>query len=108
MDVGKCEYLVQRWLVGNEIERDELVTCRTQLISAQVQSSGDGGGAVVAQALGVGHRDQEQIQGCAARVTAINEMPLHQGLVNPTELLGDLAHLLRAQYMFYGLHHDSG
>jgi hypothetical protein len=33
---------------------------------------------------------------------------LHQGLVNPTELLGDLAHLLRAQYMFYGLHHDSG
>lgn len=108
MDVGQCEHLVQRCLVGNEIERHELGAGRTQLISAQVQSSGDGGCAVVAQALGVGHRDQEQIQGCGTRVAAINEMPLHQGLVNPAELLGDLAQLLRAQYMFYGLHHDSG
>jgi len=85
-----------------------LSTGRAKLVGAQVQSSSDGGCAVVAQALSVGHGEQEQVQGCAAGVAAVNEMALHQGLVNPAELFWHQAQPLGAQHKFDGLHHGSG
>jgi hypothetical protein len=57
---------------------------------AQVQSLHEGGAAVVAQALGVGHRDQEQVQRSRSRLAAVDEVLLHERLVNPAELLRDL------------------
>jgi hypothetical protein len=95
-------------LVGDQIERHEVLACRPKRIAAQVQALRDGGGGVVAQALSVGHGDQEQVQGCAVCVAAVNEMALHQGLVNPTELFWHQANSLRAQHMFDGLHCGSG
>ena len=53
--------------------------------------------AVVAQALGVRHRDQEQIQRGGARLTAVDEVLLYERLVNPAELLGDLGAAARAE-----------
>jgi len=41
--------------------------------------------------LGVRHRDQEQIQRGGARLAAIDEVLLYERLVNPAELLRDLA-----------------
>ena len=82
-------------MVGEELEIDELLARRAELLGAQVQSLHERGAAVVAQALRIGHRDQEQIQRRCARVAAIDQVALHQGLINPAELLGHLAQPLR-------------
>ena len=82
--------------IGDEIELDELLARRAELLGAQVQPLHERGAAVVAQALRIGHRDQEQIQRRGARVAAIDQVALHEGLVNPAELLGHLAQPLRA------------
>jgi hypothetical protein len=68
-----------------------LLARRGELLIAQVQPPRQRGRAVVAQALGVGHRNQEQVQRSRARFAAVDEVLLYERLVNPAELLGDLA-----------------
>jgi len=77
--------------IGDEIQLDELLACRGELLVTQAQPPRQRGRAVVAQALGIGHRDQEQVQRSRAGLTAVDEVLLHERLVNPAELLGDLA-----------------
>jgi hypothetical protein len=98
------QHLVQRSLVGDEIEVDELLACRAELLGTQVQPLRQRGGAVVAQALRIAHRDQEQIQRGCARVAMIDQVALHQRLINPAELLGHLAQPLGAQHSLDWLH----
>ena len=88
---GKCQHLVQRGPIGDEIEIDELPSRRVEFVDAQVQPLRERGAAVVAQALRIGHREQEQVQRRGACIAAIDQMTLHEGLVNPAELLGHLA-----------------
>lgn len=87
----KCKYLIQRRLIGDKLDRDELLARRNKFLGTQVQPGGERGLAVVAQALRIGYGDEEQIQRRSLRAAPIDEMPLHKGLVNPTELLGNLA-----------------
>lgn len=103
----KRKYLVERRLIGDEFDLHELLAGRDKLFDAQVQPRRDRGLAVVAQALGIGHGDQEQIERRGVRVAAIDEVPLHEPLVNPAELLGHLAQPLGPQYLLDGLHHGS-
>ena len=81
---------------------------RAELLGAQVQSLHERGAGVVAQALRVGHRDQEQVQRRGARVAAIDQVALHQGVINPAELLRHLAQLLRSQQTLDCLHRAPG
>lgn len=85
------QHLVQRRAIGDELQIDELLARRGELLITQVQPPRQRRGAVVAQALGVRHRDQEQVQRGRSRFAAVDEVLLHQCLVNPAELLGDLA-----------------
>ena len=87
----KCKYLIQRRLIGDKLDRDELLARRNKFLSTQVQSCAERGLAVVAQALCIAYGDEEQIQRRGLRAAPIDEVPLHKGLVNPTELLGNLA-----------------
>lgn len=82
------QHLVQRCPIGDEIQIDELLARRGELLITQAQPPGQRGRAVVAQALGVGHRDQEQVQRGRSRLAAVDEVLLHERLVNPAELLG--------------------
>lgn len=91
----KCEYLVKRRPIGDKLDSDELLARRNKFFAAQVQPCSERGLAVVAQALRIGYGDEEQIQRRSLRVAAIDEVPLHKGLVNPTELLGHVAEPLR-------------
>ncbi len=100
----QCQHLVQRRYERDEFELDELLACRAEFLGAQVQSLHQRGAAVVAQALRVGHRDQEQIQRCGACLATIDQVALHQGLINPAELLGHLAQPLRPQQSLDCLH----
>lgn len=70
---------------------DELLARRGQFLARQVQPRRERGLAVVAQALRVGYCHQEQVKRCCARAAVIDEMPLHECLINPTELSGHLA-----------------
>ena len=85
------QHLVQRRAIGDELQIDELLARRGELLITQVQPPRQRRRAVVAQALGVGHRDQEQVQRSRARLAAVDEVLLYERLVNPAELLGDLA-----------------
>ena len=58
----------------------------------------EGGAGVVAQALRIGHRDQEQVQRGGTRLAAVDQVALHQGVINPAELLGYLAQPLGPQH----------
>ena len=71
--------------------------CRAELLDAQVQALHEGGATVVAQTLRIGHRDQKQIQRRGTRIATIDQVTLHQGVVNPAEVLRHLAQLLRSQ-----------
>ena len=62
------------------------------------------GRPVVAQALGVADRDQEQVQRGGTQIAAVDEMLLDERVVNPTELLGDLAKPLGPQNLLDCLH----
>ena len=95
-------------MVGEEIEIDELLARRDQLSAAQAQPLGERGRAVVAQTLRVAHRDQEQIKRRGTRLEAIDEVALHQALVNPAELHWHLAHPLGPQDSLDWLHRGSG
>ena len=64
---------------------------RAELLGAQVQPLRERGVAVVAQALRIGDGDEEQIQRRGARLAAIDEVPPHEGVINPAELRGHLA-----------------
>lgn len=101
---GNGKHLVQRSLIGEEIELDELLARREEFLGAQVQPLRERGAAVVAQALRVGHCDQEQVQRRCARVAAIDQVALHESLVNPAELLGHLAQPLGPQQLLDCLH----
>lgn len=87
----KCKYLIQRRLIGDKLDSDELLARRNKFLGTQVQPCCERGLTVVAQALRIGYGDEEQIQRRGLRAAPIDEMPLHKGLVNPTELLGNLA-----------------
>ena len=87
----KGKHLVQRCLIGDKFELDELRSRRDQFLVTQVQPRRERGWAVVAQALRVGYCHQEQVKRRCARATAIDEVPLHERLINPTELIGHLA-----------------
>lgn len=105
---GDGQHLVERRLIGDEIEFDELLSRRAELCAAQVQSLHQRATAVVAQALRIGYRDQEQIQRSRARLASIDQVALNQGVVNPAELLRHLAQPLRLQYSLDCLHHAPG
>jgi hypothetical protein len=77
------------------------------LIITQAQPPGQRGRPVVAQALGVRHRDQEQVQRGRARLAAIDEVLLYESLINPAELLGDLANSLGPENLLDCLHRTS-
>ena len=85
-----------------------LAACRAEFLAAQAQPLHERGAAVGAQALRVGHRDQEQVQRRSACVAAIDQVALHQGLINPAELLGHLAQALRQQQSLDCLHRAPG
>lgn len=80
---------------------------RAELLGAQVQPLREQAAAVVAQALRVGHRDQKQVQRRCARVAMIDQVTLHEALVNPAELLGHLAQSLGPQQLLDCLHRGS-
>ena len=103
----KCKHLVERCLIGDEFDLDELRSRRDKLLATQVQPPRERGLAVVAQALRVGDGDEKQIKRRGARLAAIDEVPLHECLINPTELLGHLAQPLGPQYFLDCPHHDS-
>src|SRR5207249_10934199 len=63
------------------------------------QMLADGAVGVVAQPLGVGDRDQEQIQSPSTVVGAGKVIVADQPMVNPTEAGGNLAQPLRPQRM---------
>ena len=86
---------------------DELLARRAEFLGAQVQPLRERGPTVVAQALRVGHRDQEQVQRCCTRVATIDQVALHESLVNPAELLWHLAQPLGPQQLLDCLHRGS-
>jgi len=92
------QYLVQRGLVGDEVKLDEPLACQSQFLSTEVQARRQCGATVVAQALRVGHGDEKQVQRGASVIAAVDEVVLHQGLVNPTELLWSFAYAIRAKH----------
>ena len=95
-------------MIGDQLESDELLPRRAELLAAQVQSLHERAAAVIAQALRIGHRDQEQIQRRCLRGTTIDQVALHESLINPAELRGHLAQPLRSQHSLDGLHHAPG
>ena len=101
---GQGQHLVQRRAEGDEIELDELAACRFEVLVAQVQPPRQRRRPVVAQALGVADRDQEQVQRGRTRFAAVDKVLLDERVVNPTELLGDLAQPLGPQKLFDWLH----
>jgi len=102
---GNCKHLVERCLIGDEFDLDELRSRRDKLLATQVQPRRERRLAVVAQAVRVGHGDEEQIKRRGARLAAIDEVPLHERMINPTELLGHLAQPLGPQYLLDYSHH---
>ena len=96
--------MVQRRAVGDELQIDELLACRVEVPFAQMQSPRQRRRPVVAQALGVADRDQEQVQRGGTRVAAVDEMLLDERVVNPTELLRDLSKPLGPQNLLDCLH----
>jgi len=104
----KRQYLIQWCLIGDEFEIDELRSRRNQFLATQVQPRPERGLAVIAQALRVGHGDEEQIKGCGTRLAPIDEVIAHDALVNPTELRGHLAQPLWTQHSLDDLHCRSG
>ena len=101
------QHLIQRRAVGDEFQIDELLACTGETLITQAQPPRQRRRAVEAQALGVGHRDQEQIQRGGARIAAVDEVLLYERLINPAELLGDLAKSLGPKYLLDRLHRGS-
>jgi len=104
----KRQHLIQRCLIGDEFDIDELRSRRDEFLATQVQPRTERRLAVIAQALRVGDCDEEQIKGCGTRLAPIDEVIPHDALVNPTELRGHLAQPLWTQHSLDDLHCGSG
>src|SRR5207249_11390799 len=91
----QSQHLVERFLVGDEIGLHQLLAGGRQLKRIHFQMLADGAVGVVAQPLGVGDRDQEQIQSPSTVVGAGKVIVADQPMVNPTEAGGNLAQPLR-------------
>jgi hypothetical protein len=85
-------------LVGNELKLNEPLACHSQFLSAEVQARRQCGSAIVAQALRISYGNEKQVQRSHTVVAALDEVALHQRLVNPAEVLGNLAQALRAKH----------
>ena len=90
------EHLIQRTLVGDEPDADEVPARPLQLSRLQRQQSADRGVTVVAQALRVSDSDQQQVQRQGRRAAALEATIADQALVYPTEVRRHPAQPLRA------------
>jgi hypothetical protein len=96
----QSEYLVERGLVGDEPKAHKIGACLSKPRMRHRQTLGDRGLRVVAQSLGIGHRDQKQIQRARRGITALGVPITHQALIEPTELRRNLAYPLAHQHPF--------
>jgi hypothetical protein len=71
---------------GDQVGPQQLGTRFVHLRRRPAKALGNGAIAVVAQPLGIGHRDQEQIQRQGMGSAAPDMALTHQALIDPTEL----------------------
>ena len=76
---------------------DELLTGLVQSALRQGQTPTQGGLRVVAEALGIGHGEQKEIEGTGLMAEPINVVLPDQALIDPAELLGHLSELGQRQ-----------
>ena len=77
--------------VGHEMVGDEFLAGLSQGRLRQGQTPTESGLGVVAEALGIGHGEQKEIEGTGRVAERINVVLAHQALIDPAELLGDLS-----------------
>ena len=90
--------------VGDQLRGDQFLSGAGECVGIAAQVSRDGSIAVVAQALGVGDDDQEEVERPGVVGAAGQEVIAYQALVDPTELRGYLASLLRPEESFDDAH----
>ena len=65
-----------------------------------MEALGDGPVGVVAQAPGIGHRDQEEIKGRSRVAALIQVLVTDQAMIQPTESLGGFSDTLGTDEVF--------
>src|SRR6266853_3077514 len=85
------QHLIERLLVGDQFRLNQLQASRRQLCCLQAQAPTDGSVGVIAQALNVSHRDQEQVKSQPSVVTTADEAVADQAMVDPTKTGWNLA-----------------
>lgn len=95
--------MVERTPVSEQLSGDEFLASLAQGGLRHRQAPTQGGLRVVAEALGIGHGEQQQIEGTGRVAEPINVVLTDQALIDPAELLGHLSELGQRQGLFVHL-----
>lgn len=96
--------MVERVFVNEQAGLDQLAAGVEQLRMIEVEHALQARIGVVAQALGIGDGDQDQVKGQGGVVTALEVTVTDQALIDPTELSGNAAEPFRTQDAFVDFH----
>ena len=101
MTVVQVEQLVVRGLVGDQRAFQQLGTGACQRVVDELGNErGDGLVAVVADAVGVAHGGQEQVEREGWRLEAADMVMADQAMIQPAELAGDATAASRVEEAF--------
>jgi hypothetical protein len=90
-------------LVGHHVGGDELLAGFGQRHGIEVQVAAEGGIGVVAEALGVGDGDQEEVERPGGRFTVREALVTNETMIHPAELGGNSAATIPTEKAF-GVH----
>ena len=85
--------LIERGIIGHQGARDECLSSPVQGQVIHGQATAQRQVGVETQALGIGHGEQEQIEGAGPMAEPIDIVLTDQALIHPAELSGDFAEL---------------
>ena len=87
-------------MIGDQAKLDECLSRLVEPFVGQGQALAQGAIGVKTQALGIGHRDQKEIEGTGFMAEVINPVLTDQALIHPTELAGHAAELCGREGLF--------
>ena len=93
----KAQYLIEGWVVGNQVQPDQIPTRPGQSGPIDSQATGQGGIAIVREAMTISDRDQKQIKRPGGDISLFDGVFTDQAVIEPTEMLGHLAQAFRVQ-----------
>lgn len=83
------QHLIEGFFPGDKSRLYQLTTRPVQRGLLHAEALCQHGVGIIAEALGVGHRDQKQIKGRRRMAQAVNPAVTNQTVIHPAELFGD-------------------